>query len=155
LDEEFHHSLLAGQRCDVESRVPLLGGGVDGCPPVQEFPDHLHVAILRREMDSVQAVLKRFILLKVAKETSTLIQSNIQYGARLPRGQCVWRAIAETKQRSQRSIGWVTKIYNLELLGALEGTLSRWSRLHLQSLAPTPVLKRVDVRQVVKIIESL
>jgi hypothetical protein len=31
----------------------------------------------------------------------------------------------------------VTKIYYLELLRASEGTLSRWSRLHLQSLAPT------------------
>jgi hypothetical protein len=30
-------------------------------------------------------------------------------------------------------IGWVTKIYYLELLRASEGTLSRWSRLHLQS----------------------
>jgi hypothetical protein len=29
----------------------------------------------------------------------------------------------------------------------MEGTLSRWSRLHLQSLAPTPVSRRVDVRQ--------
>jgi hypothetical protein len=28
-------------------------------------------------------------------------------------------------------------IYHLELLCASEGTLSRWSRLHLQSLAPT------------------
>jgi hypothetical protein len=27
------------------------------------------------------------------------------------------------------------------------GTLSRWSQLHLQSLAPTPVSNRVDVRQ--------
>jgi hypothetical protein len=42
---------------------------------------------------------------------------------------------------------WMTKIYNLELLRASEGTLSRWSRLHLQSLAPTPVSRRVDVRQ--------
>jgi hypothetical protein len=31
----------------------------------------------------------------------------------------------------------VTKIYYFELLRASEGTLSRWSRLHLQSLAPT------------------
>jgi hypothetical protein len=46
-----------------------------------------------------------------------------------------------------QSCGWVTKIYYLELLRALEGTLSRWSRLHLQSLAPTPVSRRVDVRQ--------
>jgi hypothetical protein len=30
---------------------------------------------------------------------------------------------------------------------ALEGKISRWSRLHLQSLAPTPVSRRVDVRQ--------
>jgi hypothetical protein len=28
-----------------------------------------------------------------------------------------------------------------------KGTLSRWSLLHLQSLAPTPVSRRVDVRQ--------
>jgi hypothetical protein len=43
----------------------------------------------------------------------------------------------------------------LELLRASEGTLSCWSR-HLQSLAPTPVSRRVDVRQVVEIIaESL
>jgi hypothetical protein len=48
----------------------------------------------------------------------------------------------------------VTKIHYLELLRASEGTLSRWSRLHLQSLAPTPVSRKVDVRQaaVVKII---
>jgi hypothetical protein len=39
------------------------------------------------------------------------------------------------------------KIYYLELLRTSEGTLSRWSRLHLQSLAPTPVSRRVDVRQ--------
>jgi hypothetical protein len=43
-------------------------------------------------------------------------------------------------------VGWVTKIYCLELLRASEGTLSRWSRLHLQSLAPTPVSWRVNVR---------
>jgi hypothetical protein len=35
----------------------------------------------------------------------------------------------------------VTKIYYLELLRASEGTLSRWFRLHLQSLAPTPQLQ--------------
>jgi hypothetical protein len=45
---------------------------------------------------------------------------------------------SEVKHRSQWPvIGWVTKIYYLELLRASEGTLSRWSRLHLQSLAPT------------------
>jgi hypothetical protein len=32
--------------------------------------------------------------------------------------------------------GW-PKIYYLELLRASEGTLSRWSRVYLQSLAPT------------------
>jgi hypothetical protein len=49
------------------------------------------------------------------------------------------------------------KIYYLDLLRASEGMLSRWSRLHLQSLAPTPVSRRVEVRRpVVKIItESL
>jgi hypothetical protein len=56
------------------------------------------------------------------------------------------RAIAKAKKRSQRSvIGWVTKIYYLELLRASEDTLRRWSRLHLQS-APGPVSRRVDVR---------
>jgi hypothetical protein len=50
------------------------------------------------------------------------------------------------------------KPYYLELLRASEGTLSLWSRLHWQSLAPTLISRRVDVRQaaVVKIIaESL
>jgi hypothetical protein len=35
------------------------------------------------------------------------------------------RAIAEAKQRSQRPIGWVTKIYYHELFRASEATLSR------------------------------
>jgi hypothetical protein len=46
-------------------------------------------------------------------------------------------AIAEAKQRSQRSvIGWVAKIYYLELLRVSKGTLSRLSLLYLQLLAP-------------------
>jgi hypothetical protein len=66
----------------------------------------------------------------------------------MARGQCARRPIVEPKQRSQWSvIGWVTKIYYLELLRASEGTLSRCSRLQLQSLVPTPVSRRVDVRQ--------
>jgi hypothetical protein len=44
--------------------------------------------------------------------------------------------IAEAKQHWP-VIGWVTKTYYLELVRASEGTLSRWSRLYLQSLAPT------------------
>jgi hypothetical protein len=57
-------------------------------------------------------------------------------------------------------IGWVTKIYYFELFRTPEGTLRcwsllhpRWFRLHLQSLAPTPNSRRVDVgrRSVVKI----
>jgi hypothetical protein len=44
-------------------------------------------------------------------------------------------------------IGWVTKIYYLELLRASEGTLSCWSRLHLLPLVPTPVSRRVDFRK--------
>jgi hypothetical protein len=54
------------------------------------------------------------------------------------------------KQRTQWSvIGWVKKMYNLELLRSSEGTLSRWSQLHLQSFVHTPVSRRVDVRQAV------
>jgi hypothetical protein len=38
------------------------------------------------------------------------------------RGQCAHRVIAEAKQLSQRAvIGWVTKIYHLELIYASEG----------------------------------
>jgi hypothetical protein len=72
----------------------------------------------------------------------------ITRGARWSSGQCARRASAEAKHRSQWPVlGWVTKIYYLELFRASEGTLSRWSRLHLQSLAPIPVSRRVDVRQ--------
>jgi hypothetical protein len=57
-------------------------------------------------------------------------------------------AIPEAKQRSQLSVTvWVTKIYYFEHLRASEGTVSCWSRLDLQTLAPTPVSRRVDVRQ--------
>jgi hypothetical protein len=45
-------------------------------------------------------------------------------------------AIAKVKQRWSDKDGW-PKIYYLVFLRASEGTLSRWSRLHLQSLAPT------------------
>jgi hypothetical protein len=59
-------------------------------------------------------------------------------GARWPRSQSAQRAIAKAKQSLQRLvIGWVTKIYYLELLRASEGTLSCLFQLHLQSLAPT------------------
>jgi hypothetical protein len=46
------------------------------------------------------------------------------------------RAIAGVRQRWS-VIRLVTKIYYHELLRDSECTLSRWSRLHLQSLAPT------------------
>jgi hypothetical protein len=38
---------------------------------------------------------------------------------------------------ASQSLDGCPKIYYLELLHASEGTLSGWSRLHLQSLAPT------------------
>jgi hypothetical protein len=44
-------------------------------------------------------------------------------------------------------IGWVTKIYYPEPLRSSESTLICWSRLHLQSLAPTLVSRMIDVRQ--------
>jgi hypothetical protein len=51
----------------------------------------------------------------------------------------------------------VTKIDYLKFLRASEGTLSRWSWLHLQLFAPTPVQGGLTSgRQIVKIIaESL
>jgi hypothetical protein len=45
-------------------------------------------------------------------------------------------AIVEIKQRWS-VIRWVIKNFYLELLRASKGTFSRWSRLHLQSFAPT------------------
>jgi hypothetical protein len=72
----------------------------------------------------------------------------LKRGARWSSGQCARRAFIEAKHRSQWPvIGWVTKIYYFELFRASEGTLCRWSRLHLQSLAFTPVSRRVNVRQ--------
>jgi hypothetical protein len=54
---------------------------------------------------------------------------NVKGGARWSSGQCARHAIAEAKHRSQWPVlGWMTKIYYLELLRASEGTLSRWSR---------------------------
>jgi hypothetical protein len=58
--------------------------------------------------------------------------------ARWPRGQYARRTIADAKQRSQWSvIGWVTKIYYIELLRTSEGTLTRcicshWHPLQFQ-----------------------
>jgi hypothetical protein len=45
----------------------------------------------------------------------------------------------ERSRKLSNIIGWVTKnfIYYLKLLRASEGTLSRWFRLHLESIAPT------------------
>jgi hypothetical protein len=57
-------------------------------------------------------------------------------------GPCAF--VCEVKQRCS-IIGWVTKIYYLEILRALEGTLSHWSRLHLQSLAPTALGPRGEL----------
>jgi hypothetical protein len=83
----------------------------------------------------------------VSSETIQIKDRAVIGGARWLSGQCARRAIAEANHRSQWPVlGWVTKIYYLELLRASEGMLSRWSRLHLQSLAPIPVSRRVDVR---------
>jgi hypothetical protein len=67
-------------------------------------------------------------------------------GARWSSGQCTKRAIAEAKQRWS-VIGWVIKIYYLELLRVSEGTLNCCSWMHLQSVAPTLVSRRGEVRQ--------
>jgi hypothetical protein len=72
---------------------------------------------------------KGFVLSRISHETFNFIRNELF-------GQCVWPAIAETKQRLS-TIGPKPKIYYLELFCASEGTLSRWSRLHLQSSAPT------------------
>jgi hypothetical protein len=46
------------------------------------------------------------------------------------------RTIANAKQHWS-VIEWMTNICYLELLRASEGTLSRWSRMYMQSLVPT------------------
>jgi hypothetical protein len=49
-----------------------------------------------------------------------------------------WRLVRfGVQSRKLSNVIGVTKIYYLEFLRAPEGTLSCWSRLHLQSLAPT------------------
>jgi hypothetical protein len=66
-----------------------------------------------------------------------------------------WRAIAEPNPCAQRPvIGWVIKIYYLEFLRASEGTLSRWSRLHLQSLTP-PSGRRTVVKIIAESIHNM
>jgi hypothetical protein len=47
----------------------------------------------------------------------------------------LWRPIVKLSGVGQSLDGW-PKIYYQELLRVSDGTLSRWSRLHLQSLAP-------------------
>jgi hypothetical protein len=67
----------------------------------------------KRNMKAVQLSYYRAIIL--------ILNSR---GSRWSSGQCAWRSIAEAKHRSQWPvIGWVTKIYYLELLRASEGTL--------------------------------
>jgi hypothetical protein len=71
--------------------------------------------------------------------TICLVRNNAKMtggGARWPRSQCARREIAEAKQHCRPSDGW-PKIYYLEFLRALEGTLSCWSWLYLHLLAPT------------------
>jgi hypothetical protein len=60
----------------------------------------------------------------------------------------LWLATAR-KRRSRLVFffAYFLVYYYLEFLRASEGTLSRWSQLHLQSLAPTQVSRRVDIRQ--------
>jgi hypothetical protein len=100
-----------------------------------------------------QLVLQQQSKMTKSEHHSNIVLSNqelhdLQRGVRWPRGQCARRAIAEPKQCSQKPvIGSLTKIYYLELLRVSEGTLSSWSRLHLQSLTPALVSRRVDVRQ--------
>jgi hypothetical protein len=62
----------------------------------------------------------------------------------LLRGQCARRTIVEVKLSPQRSfIEWVTEF----IICASDDTLSRWSRLQLESLASIPYPRRDDVRQ--------
>jgi hypothetical protein len=76
--------------------------------------------------------------------------STIIYFARWPTGQCAQRAIAEAKQTFVKVSHWMGDQNLLSRAPrASEGKLSGWSRLHLQSLAHTPVSRRVDVKQAV------
>jgi hypothetical protein len=82
------------------------------------------------------------------KFDSRTVQTFVCISNRWPHGESAGRAIAEAKQCSLRPVFVrVTTIYYIEVLRASEGMLSRWSRLHLQPYVPTPVSRRVDVRQ--------
>jgi hypothetical protein len=67
-----------------------------------------------------------------------VLELDWNWGARWSSGQCTRRAIAEANHRAQWPVlGWVTKTLSSRAPPCLEGTLSRWSRMHLQSLAAT------------------
>jgi hypothetical protein len=57
---------------------------------------------------------------------SSMAQQSVRFGVRSRKSSNVGQSLD----------GW-PQIYYLELLRASEGTLNRWSRLHLQLLAPT------------------
>ncbi|RVE46251.1 hypothetical protein evm_009075 [Chilo suppressalis] len=98
---------------------------------------------LRRTKQRIAYTVSAKMSISVDLDSELYCESILFIGENKPRG-ARWRrwlarsaAIVVVKQLSQWSvIGWVTKNFYLEFLRASEGTLSRWSRLHLQSLAP-------------------
>jgi hypothetical protein len=97
--------------------------------------------ILKRlsKLDLVLNYCCHFLLLIKDRVNYTFLKffkQNIVVRSSWSIGQCARRAIAEAKHRSMASLMMGDQNYYLELL-----------RLHLQSLVPTPVSRRVDVRQ--------
>lgn len=41
----------------MQRSVAFLGGGIDGGAAVQQLADHVHVAVLGRQVDGIEAVL--------------------------------------------------------------------------------------------------
>ena len=57
-EEDLDHLELSGQGADVEGGVPLLGRRVDLSAPGQQVLHYQHVALLARQVQGVQTVLK-------------------------------------------------------------------------------------------------
>ena len=57
-EEDLDHLELSGQGADVEGGVPLLGRRVDLSAPGEQVLHYQHVALLARQVQGVQTVLK-------------------------------------------------------------------------------------------------
>jgi hypothetical protein len=95
------------------------------------FQDHLLVV---KPIYNLYDLLSWYNFLYPCRDSIAVIAASCTSSLDGPAVSALRCAIAEVKQRWS-VIGWVPKYYYLNLLRASEGTLSRWSRFYLHSLA--------------------